>query len=654
MFHFKSKTCFEGRRIKLASFLAVAPLMLFFGNTLGQENSDCLTCHSDRSLFIRRGSQKISLYLDENRFSKSVHGALDCISCHVDLEGVDFPHESGLKRVLCGTCHEAQQELYEECLHGRAAARGDPLAPRCQNCHGSHYILAVKDPHSAVAPLRVPFVCGRCHKEGSPVQLQREIHQDHILENYSESIHGEGLLKKGLVVSPTCSSCHSAHRILPHTDPRSTISRANIASTCARCHAQIEEVHRKVIKGELWEKEASVLPACVDCHQPHKIRKVFYDQGMSDKDCLRCHGKETLKSSAGVSLYVNAAELAQSRHNKTACSQCHSGVSPSRERPCASLTQKVDCAACHAGIVEEYQKSTHGLLASRNDPNAPLCLECHSYHSTKGKHDPQSPTFPINVPGLCARCHREGEKAAVRYKGLEHEITKHYTESIHGKGLLESGLVVTAMCTDCHTAHHELPSWNPESSVYPQNTPSTCGRCHYGIEEQFERSIHARKSSLTDKKLPVCSDCHSAHSIRRTDVDGFKLEIMEHCGGCHNEIARTYFDTYHGKVTRLGYTKTAKCYDCHGAHDILPVTDPRSRLSRENVVSTCKKCHPGATRRFAGYLTHATHHDPKKYPFLFWTFWGMMGLVIGTFILSGLHTLLWFPRALQMRRERKK
>ena len=126
---------------------------------------------------------------------------------------------------------------------------------------------------------------------------------------------------------------------------------------------------------------------------------------------------------------------------------------------------------------------------------------------------------------------------------------------------------------------------------------------------------------------------------------------MQKCGRCHGEIAKTYFDTYHGKVTQLGYTKTAKCYDCHGAHDILRVSDARSHLSRQNVVATCQKCHPGATRRFAGYLSHATHHDPKKYPWLFWTFWGMTSLLIGTFVVGGVHTLLWLPRAFQMRRE---
>jgi hypothetical protein len=167
-------------------------------------------------------------------------------------------------------------------------------------------------------------------------------------------------------------------------------------------------------------------------------------------------------------------------------------------------------------------------------------------------------------------------------------------------------------------------------------------------------SIHAVLVGKTDKPLPVCNDCHTAHTIRRADETGFKLQIMSQCGRCHEAIAKTYFDTYHGKVSQLGYTKTAKCYDCHGAHDILPISDSRSRLSREKVVGTCQKCHSGANRRFAGYLTHATHHDPEKYPFLFWTFWGMTSLLVGTFFLGGVHTLLWLPRALQMQRQRRK
>ncbi|MBE0570058.1 MAG: hypothetical protein IH618_00815 [Ignavibacteriaceae bacterium] len=632
-------------------------LILFTSFTafnFAQSNEDCLICHDDPGFKSTIKGKTVSLHLNQKVFSGSVHGTLECIDCHVKYDADDVPHTKEYSKVNCGECHSDVQKLYVECLHGKAKAKGDPLAPLCQDCHGNHNILPVKDHNSAVAPMKIPFLCGKCHREGSPVQLQRDIPQDRILENYSESIHGEGLLRKGLVVSATCVSCHSAHRILPHTDSRSSISRQNIASTCAVCHAEIETVHRQIIRGELWEKQAHVLPACVDCHQPHEVRRVYYDYGMSDKDCLRCHDDPNLKASDdGRSLFVNYDEVKGSRHTGISCAQCHTEVNVSKKRACETIQNKVDCSSCHAEIGKDYSISMHGTLSAKQDQNAPTCLECHGTHGTLGRKDPKSPTFATNIPNLCGNCHREGEKAAVRYSGSEKNIVNHYTESIHGKGLLKSGLTVTATCTDCHTAHKELPHTNPESSINRNNISNTCGTCHHGIEEQFENSIHSPLLSDTDKQLPVCFDCHSAHEIKRADTEGFKLEIMSQCGRCHEKIADSYFDTYHGKVSQLGYTKTAKCYDCHGAHDILPVTNPKSHLSRENVVETCKTCHPSANRQFAGYLTHATHHDPDKYPILFWAFWGMTGLLVVTFFIAGLHTILWLPRSLEWRRKLK-
>jgi len=636
-------------------FVVVVVLTLLLGSSgraVAQTNDDCFSCHSDKTLTAKRGGKSVSLYVDQARFEATLHGKQSCIGCHADLKGKELPHDETLKPATCGSCHAEEQRQHEQSLHGKAIARGDQLAPRCRNCHGTHEILAVKDPRSPVQPARIPYLCGQCHSEGTPVQRQRTIHQSNIVSNYSESMHGDALMNKGLVVTATCVSCHTAHAILPHTDPKSSIARANIAGTCSKCHAQIEAVHRKVIQGKLWEREAHILPACVDCHEPHKIRRVFYDQGMADRDCLRCHEQRTIKASSdGRTLYVDSLALAGSMHAKQACSQCHTGVSPSHLRPCETLTQKVDCAACHAEVGLLYQASTHGQIAAKSGSNAPTCKQCHGTHGVLGKRNPQSPSFPSRVPGLCAQCHRTGKKAALQYTGTQTQIVEGYTESIHGKGLIESGLVVTATCTSCHTAHSELPSDSSKSSVNPKNLPATCGACHSGIEKQFGRSVHSASVTKTDRKLPVCNDCHTAHTISRTDAAGFKLRIMNQCGTCHEAITKTYFETYHGKVSRLGYTKTAQCYDCHGAHDILPVSDPASHLSRANVVATCQKCHAGATRRFAGYLTHATHHDADKYPILFWVFWAMTGLLVVTFTVGGIHTLLWLPRALKMRRE---
>jgi predicted CXXCH cytochrome family protein len=410
-----------------------------------------------------------------------------------------------------------------------------------------------------------------------------------------------------------------------------------------------------VIRGELWEKQPHLIPACVDCHEPHKVRRVFYSQGMSDRDCMRCHGDRSLVMTRGdrqVSLFVDLNATARSRHARTACVQCHTGGTPSDAvRACRTMPGKVDCSICHTEVVNQYRESTHGQLTAKGSPDAPECNDCHAPHATLGKNDSNSPTFSRNVPTLCGGCHRAGQKAALRYKGNQTHVVESYAESIHGKGLLESGLTVTADCADCHTAHHELPSQDPRSSVNRANIARTCSQCHRGIYESFTWSVHSTRVTKTSQALPECADCHSAHRIQRTDLTNFRLHIMDQCGRCHKEITERYFDTFHGKVSALGYLKTAKCYDCHGAHDILPTDNPKSRLSRVNIVNTCGKCHLGSHRQFAGYLTHATHHDSQKYPFLFYTFWGMTSLLVGTMLISGAHTLMWLPRSLEFRRQ---
>jgi cytochrome b subunit of formate dehydrogenase len=617
-------------------------------------SDECAMCHQPG-----KGTRRVAgeaPNFDAAGLRASPHAGLECAACHKDLQGGEFPHAERLHKVECGDCHADEQEQHDESLHGVAFRRGERLAPTCVSCHGRHDVLRPGDPRSATNTMNIPELCNRCHREGSPVQSFYHIPQDSILKNYTESIHGQGLFQKGLLTTAVCTSCHTAHHQLPHTDPRSSIAHDKVATTCMQCHVRIEQVHRKIVNGALWAKGTRAVPACVDCHQPHKVRKVFYNQGMADADCMSCHGKKDLEGhddkGREVSMYVDAAQLQHSRHQRIACAQCHTGAAPSKLRPCSTVTSKVDCSTCHAEVVGTYDRSIHGQLAAKGSPDAPRCADCHGTHGIRGKAEPDSRTFARRIPDLCGDCHLSGHKAALRYTGDQTRVVESYVESIHGKGLLQSGLVVTATCVDCHSAHGELPKADPASTVNPKNVAQTCATCHRGIYDLFEASVHSPSVSKHPKdKLPTCSDCHSAHQVARTDKTDFKLVVMDQCGQCHEELAQTYFDTYHGKVSKLGYAKTAKCYDCHGAHDILPTHDPRSHLSRERIVETCAKCHPGSNRRFAGYLTHATHHDPRKYPALFYTFWGMTGLLVGTFLFAGLHTLAWLPRSLAYRRD---
>ena len=633
--------------------LAAGALLLFLlAPVSAQENDDCLMCHEDPDLTGTRNGAEISVHVDPEAYAASVHADLECVLCHQDLAGADLPHEDDLQSVECGLCHDTQVEQHDRSLHGQAAARGDILAPSCADCHGTHDIRSHLDLASPTAIMNIPRLCGRCHHEGSPVSLTHDIPQDRILENYSLSIHGEGLFRKGLTVTAVCTSCHTSHDILPHTNPESSIHSANVAETCAGCHGQIEQVHRKVIEGRLWEEEPHKIPVCVDCHSPHRIRRVLYPAGTANQDCLSCHADPELtmdRDGRQVSLYVDGPLYATGEHAETACAQCHTEVTPARERACETISTPVDCSVCHAEVVDDYRQSTHGTLFAQGDPDAPACLDCHDKHRILHKELPASPTFARNVPFLCAKCHRAGERAAVRIEAAVPDIVQSYEDSIHGKGLVESGLVVTATCADCHSAHRELPPADAASTVNPANIADTCGTCHYGIEEVFKTSVHWPANVVTDRELPTCEDCHTSHTITRTDVPGFRLKMMEQCGRCHEAEADTFFETFHGKVSRLGSEGAAECYDCHGTHNILPPTNPDSTLGRENVVETCRQCHRGAHRQFAGYLTHATHHDPDKYPYLFWAFWAMTALLVGTLGFALTHSLAWLARLLLTR-----
>ncbi len=643
----------------------------------GQENTDCLECHSSAGLKVERDGRDVLLYVDAERFAKSVHADLDCISCHEDLDGVEeWPHAVGLERVNCGECHEDDDgpiATFWASTHGQHVQAGDKDAPLCQDCHGDHYIIPLKDPDSSISPFKIPQMCAQCHAEGAAVERTHDIPQEQIFQRYRQSIHGEGLFKQGLVVTAVCTSCHTGHKVLPHTDPESTIHQDRVVETCMQCHGLIEQVHRKRIAGELWEAQG-VVPVCVECHLPHEARRVFYDTRMSNADCLGCHSDPALVAAGdGRTLYVDADEHAGSIHGRenVSCAQCHTGVQPSEERPCQTITEPVNCALCHETHVADYIRGRHGLLRAAGDDNAPGCIDCHGRHGILEHKVPEdasalltavireSPTYSRNIPALCAKCHREGEQAALRYFGSEEKIIEHYTMSIHGKGLLESGLTVTATCTNCHSPHKELPRSDPESTISKQNIAATCGQCHDGIYEQHQQSVHAAEGNPDYDtrrmrgmpELPQCDDCHPAHTVARTDLPDFKLGIMEQCGKCHEEVTKTYFDTYHGKASALGDTTRAKCYDCHSAHSIHPLSDPRSTLHRDHIVETCGRCHEGSHRQFAGYLTHATHHDPEKYPALFYAFCGMTGLLVGTFAFFGLHTLAWLPRSWKLRKQ---
>ncbi len=365
---------------------------------------------------------------------------------------------------------------------------------------------------------------------------------------------------------------------------------------------------------------------------------------ISSSSCLTCHGQKGFTGSKGQSLYINPKEFQSSVHSALGCQMCHTDVT---QFPHKLPVKKVDCGTCHAGENSDFQVSVHHLVME--SPSSPACLNCHGNpHMIVSVHDARSPVYALNLPRTCGKCH--GNPKLAKEYGLPN-VYSMYIDSIHGLALTRDGLLVAATCTSCHGAHKILAPNNPHSRVYRKNVPSTCGTCHAGIEEKYFLGVHGKAMRAGDSDAPVCTSCHTAHSIMSVRTASFQLRTAAKCGSCHKERLATYRDTLHGQVTALGFVVTARCWNCHRAHEILPASDPQSSIAPDNLQKTCGQCHGKVSKSFVSYDPHANPRDPTHYPGLFYTARFMNFLMLAVFSFFGLHTILWFVRSMIERRK---
>jgi len=368
--------------------------------------------------------------------------------------------------------------------------------------------------------------------------------------------------------------------------------------------------------------------------------------------CLACHGDPGATGASGRSIAVDEARFGASIHGALglACVACHTDLEHTADFPHAASLAPVKCATCHADAAAAYDRSIHAA-ARRQDAKsvAATCVDCHSAHEIRPASDPESRTYPLNLPATCSRCHGDPKVIAQGHIRIGN-VADLYKDSIHGRAVTKSGLLVAANCTSCHDHHDIRPKADPESRVNRANLPATCGACHEGIKAQYDAGVHGMALAKGDPKAPVCEDCHSAHQIQRADTASWQLDVIRECGTCHLDKIKTYRDTFHGQVTSLGFVRVATCAACHGAHTILPASNPNSTVSSEHRLATCQTCHPTATASFATYDPHADKVDRARNPVLFYAAGFMKWLLLGVFGFFGLHALLWLPRGFAERR----
>lgn len=357
--------------------------------------------------------------------------------------------------------------------------------------------------------------------------------------------------------------------------------------------------------------------------------------------CLECHE-------------VDVDRFAESVHGFLECAECHQGADDMEIHP--DEAPVTDCAVCHEDADEEFEASVHGQArADGRWENG--CTTCHGeIHSLMPQDNPESPVHPMRLPETCGVCHARSDLTEELSIRLVQPLAA-YTDSVHARAVQEG--VKAATCTRCHGSHLILPSADPNSTVYHLRVSNTCGQCHAKIAETYDTSIHGQAAAHGVRESPVCTDCHGEHRIlshleRGSPVFASNVPQMT-CGRCHGDLrlaekfgmaadkVSAYEDSYHGLASRSGAATVANCASCHGVHDILPSTDPRSSIHKDNLASTCGQCHPGAGTAFAIGTVHVIYSEPE-HATVYFVRLGYIWLIVLTIGGMVLHNLLDFIR----------
>lgn len=216
-----------------------------------------------------------------------------------------------------------------------------------------------------------------------------------------------------------------------------------------------------------------------------------------------------------------------------------------------------------------------------------------------------------------------------------------------------------ALCTGCHidfaykTPHQNVRAGNDWRTV----ASLACKNCHDRPFNEINTGAHSpagkpgqtpealvaeRKAKGKPAEVPVCGGCHGGHDIQYLNValyeetqDATRLAAarvgaqaihntgLAMCGGCHIEEADRYDDYYHGAAYRRGAPDAPACWDCHGAHQMLPTSNRLSPVNPSQLTQTCGRCHKDVDENYVKYAKLVHRRTDVQAGVIIFEWWGV-------------------------------
>lgn len=587
------------RGIIIVSLVILCFLALYFISVKDAASDDvksCLRCHSIKTLSKQlENKESLSLYIDGARFEKSVHGALDCSSCHPDISLKNHPRPKKVanKRVYskefsknCLLCHP-QDALMKPKHHGELVKKNEVF---CSECHGSHYIGSMKEWKKKAG---FSEYCLSCHKFDISKTLPSK-------EKLSLKVN-EAEIKKSVHGKFECIVCHDDFSKVNHpiyNYKNKAQYHTEMSKICIKCHTD------KQLQKNPAHYALTKTRSCIECHGFHGVKPAKVAKTLPENQyCLNCHSRAIsmkMKNGEILSVQVKESDIANSAHKKLKCTDCHKEFSTT-EHPIRTFNSISDyrakakdiCNQCHQDAVQKYDKSIHAMAFKQGNTQAPDCIKCHDYHKTVWIKQDKSLSL-----SLCVKCHsKEGEA---------------FKSSVHNTALSQ-GKKDAPVCASCHNAHDVMPTnianlnnscakchkdiktthnkwlWNPPvrltTFVDTHFSSASCASCHTKADKVIYLTLFDRvnKKTLTEKEVAI---------VLGVDVKELNGKIDSNGDGKVQESELWQF---------MNSIKAKLKANLSGRIDVLEPNDAHKIEAKSNVVKDCAGCHSSGAS-FTGKL----------------------------------------------------
>jgi len=179
------------------------------------------------------------------------------------------------------------------------------------------------------------------------------------------------------------------------------------------------------------------------------------------------------------------------------------------------------------------------------------CLDCHGDNTlfktnSAGKAislfvDAAKLKLSAHATNACISCHADltakhpddnKPVALVNCETCHARQTKSFNASVHGLAL-KAGHDDAATCQDCHDSHEMVSSDSPTSPIYFSRQAQTCGACHDQEARDWSLSVHGKAVLAGSHDAPTCTGCHDEHKIRSLKSSSARMISEDVCSRCH-------------------------------------------------------------------------------------------------------------------------